>query len=315
VSVPDAWPRRPIPLLLIGAALTALALARLAVGAAGIAQVQQLDYAEPLVYADAARLLASEPLYQRLDQPPFTVTAYTPLYYALAAALQAIVGQSFASGRIISYLACLATALFIGCITWGFARSVWPALLAALMFVGLTFPGTVPWFAMYRVDLLAEALAFGAILVLTRGTTERYVLAASVLAGLALLTKQSFVAATASCVVWLAISHRRRAALQFAAISLGLPLAICAGLQVATGAFLANAIEIVADPISASQVIDLSLIFATSLGIVTMSKAAGMRGRWRSRFVLAGFHWSFLHFQWMGSRSSLLTGSPGGRRK
>jgi hypothetical protein len=268
VHLSNARPR-PIPLLLIGAALSALALGRLAIGVAGIGQVQQLDYGEPLVYADAARLLASQPLYQSLDQPPYTVTAYTPLYYVVSGALQGLTGPSFAPGRMLSYLACLATALLIGSLTARFARSVWPGLLAALMYVGLAFPGRVPWFALYRVDLLAEALAFGAIFVLTRGSTNRYIVASSVLAGLAILTKQSYLAAALAGSVWLAIS-RRRVAFLFATISIGLPLVICAGLQLGTSAFVANAIQTLDDPISADQVWDLGLAFAAPLGLVTL---------------------------------------------
>jgi hypothetical protein len=57
----------------------AAACATLAAGAFAVVQPVAIDYGEPIVYGQALRLLSGEPLYQPIGQPPFTVTAYTPL--------------------------------------------------------------------------------------------------------------------------------------------------------------------------------------------------------------------------------------------
>src|SRR3954467_10875704 len=61
-----------------------------------------LDYAEPVIYSQALRLHSGEPLYQPLDQLPYSVAAYTPLFYWLAAVLQVAVGPGFGPGRYVS---------------------------------------------------------------------------------------------------------------------------------------------------------------------------------------------------------------------
>src|SRR5438874_483613 len=83
--------------------------------AAGYAIVQPvaLDYGEPVVYGIALRSVSAQPLYQSLDSPPFTVAAYTPLYYWLGGGLQALFGPGFGPGRALSLLAGVTTALLI----------------------------------------------------------------------------------------------------------------------------------------------------------------------------------------------------------
>ena len=109
-----------IPLVLAGGLLAVLALTRLAAGVAAIGQMPQLDYGEPIIYSHAARIPNGEALYQPLDRAPFTVAAYTPLYYTLASELQVRVGPGFGPGRAVSYAAGLATSLGVA---WLAARS------------------------------------------------------------------------------------------------------------------------------------------------------------------------------------------------
>ena len=53
--------------------------------ASAIIQPIALDHGEAIVYYDALRIIHGQPLYQPLDAPPYTVAAYTPLYYLAAA--------------------------------------------------------------------------------------------------------------------------------------------------------------------------------------------------------------------------------------
>src|SRR5919199_3839288 len=242
-----------------------LALTRLAAGMAAIGQRPQLDYGEPIIYSHAARIPNGEALYQPLDRAPFTVAAYTPLYYTLAAELQVRVGPGFGPGRAVSYAAGLATGLGVAWLAARSTRSVWAGLFAALLFLGLGFPGTVPWFALYRVDMLAEALSLGAIVVLAHGTTARHALVAGVLAGLAILTKQSYLAAALAGAVWLG-SLRPRCALLFGATSLGLAGLVGGAEERATGAFLANVVVANANPLNLEQAVGFAGLFAQTLG-------------------------------------------------
>jgi hypothetical protein len=255
-----------VPLVVTGALLGLLALGRLAIGLQAIGEAQQLDYGEPIVYSQAARILNGEQLYQPLDRPPFTVAAYTPLYYKIASELQARVGPGFGPGRALSYAAGLATSAAVAWLAARQTRSAWAGAFAAVLFVGLGFPGTVPWFALYRVDMLAEALSLGAIVVLAFGTSARFVFMAGVLAGLAVLTKQSFIAAALAGAIWLWSFSPRRAVL-FGGIAGLLTLIVCLGEELTSHAFTANAVLANANPISIDQLFALAVLFGQTLGL------------------------------------------------
>src|SRR4051812_2570910 len=81
--------------LLVGGVLAALAIAQVERGIGAIIQRDELMYGEAVSYDQGARLVHGEPLCQALNQAPYTVAAYTPVYYWLVAALQAWVGPGF----------------------------------------------------------------------------------------------------------------------------------------------------------------------------------------------------------------------------
>jgi hypothetical protein len=175
----------------VGGILGLLALGRLAVGFEAIGQHQQLEYEEPIVYAEAGRFLKGEALYQPLDRPPYTIVAYTPLYFKLVSELQGHIAPGFTPGRVVSYAAGLASAVAVAWLAARFARSAWAGGLAAVMFIGLGFSETVPWFALYRVDMLALAFSLGAIVTLVLGTRTGHILVAGAGAAPAPRTQQN----------------------------------------------------------------------------------------------------------------------------
>ena len=96
----------------LGVPLGLIVLAHLLLNVLLFATPSEVNYGESIVYNQAARLVRGEPLYQPLGQAPYTVTAYMPLYYWLAATLQATVGPGFGPGRIATFgFGLVATAL------------------------------------------------------------------------------------------------------------------------------------------------------------------------------------------------------------
>jgi hypothetical protein len=175
---------------------------------------QQLDEGEPLIYALAGRILRGESLYRSVSEQPFVQVHYTPVYYYAVAALR-LVSSGFAPGRLLSVLSGAAVCAAIAYLVARNSGSWYLGGLAPLMFLGLGFPGgPAPFLGLERVDMLAVALSTLAIAVLARGTAPTDVRTAGVLAGLALLTKQSQFAAAAAGGVWL-LTRDRRAALSF----------------------------------------------------------------------------------------------------
>jgi hypothetical protein len=173
---------------------------------------EQLDEGEPLIYGLASRILANRPLYQPIDQQPFVQVHYTPVYYATIAALRQFVGPGFAPGRVLSMSAGLVTATLVGYLTASRARSWWAGGFAVLMFLGLGFPGApVPFLALERVDVLGVAFSVAAIALLAHRTDRTHLIVAGILAGLAVLTKQSLFAAGLAGTIWLAGHNPRKA--------------------------------------------------------------------------------------------------------
>jgi hypothetical protein len=173
---------------------------------------QQLDEGEPLIYGLADRIRHFQPLYQPIDQQPFIQVHYTPLYYFAVAALR-LFGPGFAPGRVLSIIAGFVAAGLVGYMTCTQSNNRWMALFAAMMFLGLGFPGgPAPFMALVRVDMLGAALSIAAIAILLHGTARGHLVAAAVCAGLAPLTKQSLFAAALAGSLWLFTFDRRKAA-------------------------------------------------------------------------------------------------------
>ncbi len=135
-------------------------------------------------------------------EPPFVLTMYTPLYFGLAAALNALGGHPFFAGRLITVLSSLAIGVMM-------------TLCARRRAMGALLVGAVSgmWFvidntAQYRPDMMGIALAFGGVLAARRPTPRRLAFA-GVLLLLALAAKQNLVSAGAAVSVALLVRDRR----------------------------------------------------------------------------------------------------------
>jgi hypothetical protein len=239
------WWRTACGLLLVCLPLLA-ACATLSAAVYAIAQPVALDYGEPVVYGIALRIVTGQPLYQPIDAPPFTVAAYTPLYYWLGGELQAVFGPGFGPGRALSLAAGVATAMLLAVIAGRQQFGVWVGAFAGVLFLAFGFPGPdAPWLGLYRVDVLGVALSVAAIAMLCRDGRASVIVVAGVLAGLAVLCKQTFVAALIAGAVF----QWRKSGLLFvgsALVTFGIP---CAVLQVTTGgAFLQNTVAANVNP-------------------------------------------------------------------
>lgn len=243
--VPSESARARYPALLataaLGGLLALMAIGRLGRGIGPILQPSEATFGEAILHDHATRILRGESLYQPLDRPPYSVAAYTPVYYGLAAALQAVAGPGFPPGRLLSLFAAVAAAALIGYVTGRRARSRWAGAFAASLFLALGFPGRVPWFALYKADMLGVTLALGAIATLSGGRSTRRLVIAGTLAALAILTKQTFIAAALAGTAWLFQENRKEASV-FAGVWLAILLTAVAALEIATGAFFANAL-------------------------------------------------------------------------
>src|ERR1700716_4659336 len=98
----------------VACVLLLMAADRVVRAVAAIQRPVEAMYGESIIYDQAARLVRGEPLYQPLDQSPFTVAAYTPLYYAVVAGLRMLGLAGFSPGRVASFAAGLGAAILGG---------------------------------------------------------------------------------------------------------------------------------------------------------------------------------------------------------
>lgn len=207
-------------------------------------------YGEGIVLSQALAVVAGQPLYPPLGQPPYGVTAYTPVYYLLVALLTGLTGPSLVPGRLLSLAAFAVAALAIALAvrprvgwTWG--------LLAAFAF--LAQPAATEWIGLHRVDSLALALALGGLVVGARGR----LLPAAALLMLSVMTKQTYLAAPAAMVAWLLLERRwRDSALFFGAFATPLATVVLALDWATRGSFLDHIVWANVNPYSASLVLN-----------------------------------------------------------
>jgi hypothetical protein len=164
------------------------------------------------------------------DAPPFNLTIYTPAYHYLVAVLPA--GESpFTTGRVVStaFMLLAAATLFL-------AASGMAGRIAALGAAGffLCLPAVTSYVMVARQDPMALFLSALAVGLVARSTARPIVLAAALAAVLAILTKQSYVAAAATCVAYL-LWRDRKAGWTFLATLLAGGCVAAAGAQWAWG--------------------------------------------------------------------------------
>jgi hypothetical protein len=262
--------------------LLILTVAQFALSIAAARQPNEVDFGEAILYDHAARLVRGEPLYQPLDRPPYTVAAYTPLYYALAAILQAVVGPGFGAGRVLSILAGLVAAGLVAYLAGHVARDRRAGVFAALLFLTLGFPGPfAPWFALYKEDTLGVAFSLGMVAILVGGQGWQRVLVSAVLGALAILTKQPFGVAVLGVTGWLWCRDRRVCAM-FSVAWVTIVAGTLGALELSTHAFIANAVIANAVPFSRLALAEnLPTVVRFQGGLIAIAVLYLLRpGRW-----------------------------------
>jgi hypothetical protein len=175
------------------AGLIAIYVVLFALSAAGrlASPVEEFTYGESWLLDGARRIAHGEGLYSAPDQIPLMHIAYTPLYYLVVGLVQRVVGDSgYTVGRAISLLATLVGA---AALAWSLKQLTtrWSVgLLAAGFFLTQNLTALL-WAPLHRVDPLALGLTLLGVALATSGRVSL----AGVLFVLALLTKQTYLAA------------------------------------------------------------------------------------------------------------------------
>ncbi len=207
-----------------------------------------LDNGEAFVLNQAVMIANGASPWTPIDEEPYLVSNFAPLYQTLLAVPVRFGQLSFAWGRSLSALAALTAALLIWLLVRRLHGGGAAPAAAALLFLSSKF--VYDWTALHRTDALALALSLGGLYAVARGARAR---TAGLLFALAMLTRQTAVFAPAAAVAWLALSGRGRAATRLGAVAFGLPAAAYLALGAVTGGeFLRHAFLYNVQPWSAA---------------------------------------------------------------
>ena len=159
----------------------------------------QIDFGEGIILGNAERLLELKTIYPSLTDE-IVLGIYPPLYQLLSAGMLMITGISLTSGRVISLMSSLITALIIYKLSQDAGDRIIQLSLCALY---LSSPITMTWGSLMRVDALAIMLsAIGLYTFLKYQGRFKYCVVAAVFA-LSMLTKQNMIAGITAVTVFL----------------------------------------------------------------------------------------------------------------
>ena len=197
----------------------------------------QIDYGEGVELYAVSRLLSGETLYGSINQPPYHVGVYPPLYTLVVAPIAALAGIQYGAGRAVSAVLALFIAWLLGRMVYEETHQPWAGIVTGLLWLASHL--VYSWAVLMRVDMLAIALSLLGLYLFWRGYVrrglERYVFVAMVLFVAAAYARQTSVWAAASCLVCLVVMRRWALAGKALALYAGLGLAILGLLSATTG--------------------------------------------------------------------------------
>lgn len=160
--------------------------------------------------------------YHNLENPPYSLVPYGPVYLVLATLVRLIFKQPFWAGRIVTLIASLGVSFFIYRILRRIKLAWFAAIIPALFFIAS--PYTDRWGVQVNVDM--TAVFFTAALFYcclewfeTPKASLKLTGITVALTALAFFTKSSFVALPAAFFVALLIDRRFKDAIRYAVIS------------------------------------------------------------------------------------------------
>lgn len=148
----------------------------------------ELEWMEGGVLEHVRRVLVGKPVYVKpsLD---FITFLYTPLYYFACAALSKVIGLSFFSLRLVSFIASLGALMTIFSMVKRETGNRFASILAAGLFAA-AYNLSGAWFDVGRVDMLFLGLLLPAIYLIRFNDSIPSLVSAGVLVVLSFLTKQ-----------------------------------------------------------------------------------------------------------------------------
>jgi len=171
-----------------------------------------VDYGEAPLMDQAQRILSGQPLYKSdLVDPPYVIANYPPTYPYIFAILHKLSGLPLLqTGRMISFIASLISAVLLACLVKSLTNNWLASLVTVALFLG--HPYVFTWSGLARVDLLALMFCLAALYILLHHWWSwRWLFLASIFLLASIYTRQSYLlSGPLAATVWLWSQDRRR---------------------------------------------------------------------------------------------------------
>ncbi len=174
-----------------------------------------LDREEAFVTDQAMTMRAGESIYRPIDELPFKVGNYPPVYPAVTALAMGFFEEPLSAGRTVALLGLLGSLAVLGGCVYTVKREPLAAVLAPLLF--LTTYDVGRWMAYARVDFPAMFFAGGGLLLALWRPFRGWEYAAAGLFVLSFYTKPTQMAAFGAVALVLALGREWRPLLRLAA--------------------------------------------------------------------------------------------------
>jgi hypothetical protein len=245
---------------------------------------------ECVVAAHASMLVHEGTLYYHLNHYPYTVAAYTPVFYLLDAGLQKAGLPVYTAGRVISFAAALGIVALCCYLALLYTKDRYCAAITALLCASSSL--LFFWGSLGQVDVLALFWALSAFYFYSRYALlgDNTLLWAGLCALLAFFTKQTFLACPAAICLLLFFRRRRMTALKFGWSCLAIAAIVVFSLDAALGGrFLADTVRANIAPYSVDKLLShlrfVLLVNAPLLLIVALGGRQAIRKTGPAPFV------------------------------
>jgi len=206
-----AWARVVPALALLAAGASGLLFLRHAYGV--VLFPYELAAGEELLLRDTLQILGGRPIYTDVNDFPFIVSNYPPLFAAVSSLLVPLVGRSLMATRLVGSLCTLLNGALVAVIVYRGGRSKTASVGCGAAYLGSIF--VYQWGAWGRVDSLAIAFSLLAILVAGCSAGGRGITLAALFCLLSMYTKQTQWAAPLAIAAWLLWGRRWRLCVGF----------------------------------------------------------------------------------------------------
>lgn len=168
----------------------------------------QLDYAEGYIAVEAWQFSVGRTIYSSLEDYPYLVGNYPPLYPLIQAPFFFIFGPSLFWGRLICVLSAIGILILLFFIVWRHTRSFLSSILAPLIVMNAY--AFYEWLGYARVDFPAIFFSIAGLAVLMKGEDKKRLRLAALFFLLSVYTKQIQIFAPVSACIYLFLRDKRK---------------------------------------------------------------------------------------------------------